>query len=123
MFGGGGGDLIFGGSGSDDLRGGRGDDTLHFESLVHSKPGSGRDRILDFGNGDDLIDLSDIDAKTNKSGDQKFTYIGKDSFSGTAGELRFSSGVLKADVDGDGEVDFEVRLMDVSSLSASDILL
>ena len=82
-------DNLFGGRGADETRGGKGDDTLHFESLDLSKPGSSRDRLLDFGNGDDVIDLTDIDAKANKSGNQSFTYIQNDSFSGAAGELRF----------------------------------
>ena len=123
LRGGDGADNLIGGRGADEMRGGKGDDTFHFEYLGHSKPGSSRDRILDFEKGDDLIDLTEIDARTGASGNQKFKYIGKQGFSESAGELRFNGWALKADVDGDGEADFAVRLMDVSSLSSSDILL
>ena len=60
LEGGSGDDLLRGGPGNDTLKGGSGDDTFGFV------PGrSGNDTILDFGNGDDKIDLTafeDIDS-------------------------------------------------------------
>ena len=52
LEGGAGNDLLRGGPGSDSLEGGEGDDTFHFA------PRSGDDIVLDFGNGEDRMDLS-----------------------------------------------------------------
>jgi len=58
----------------------------------------------------DVIDLSTIDADTTWSGNQSFTYIGGNAFSGEAGELNFRSGIISGDVNGDGYADFQIRV-------------
>ena len=53
----------------------------------------------------DIIDLSAIDADSRAAGQQSFTYVGAEQFSGQAGELRFSERFLRADLDGDMRTD------------------
>ena len=55
LFGGGGADQLIGGDGNDELTGGNGPDTF-----VYLDRKEGHDRILDFKDGTDLIDLSAI---------------------------------------------------------------
>lgn len=80
LTGGGADDVLIGGSGADKLKGGRGDDTFRYLWMTGTKAET-RDTILDFGfgsksRGDDVIDLSKIDANTGKSGDQAFKFGG-----------------------------------------------
>jgi serralysin len=113
LLGGGGNDLLVGGSGSDVLVGGAGADMFQF-SDYQSGLGSSADRITDFMQGEDSIDLSSIDADLWTQGNQAFTFIGGAAFSGTAGELRFgfdgTDTWLQGDKDGDGVADFEIVL-------------
>ncbi len=125
MYGGSGKDLLVGGSGSDLLVGGSGADTFRFTSIADSKVGSTlRDIIDDFdpGGDGDKIDLSAIDANSNTSTNNKFTFIGKAGFSGTAGELRYSGTIISGDVDGDGTADFQIDA-GLTKYYASDFLL
>ncbi|MBX9459327.1 MAG: cadherin domain-containing protein [Rhizobium sp.] len=115
LKGGAGDDRLIGGGGADRLSGGAGADTFVFTAVRHSTPDA-FDVITDFnGRRGDIIDLSRIDADTGRSGNQSFDFIGRDDFSGTAGELRFekSNGrtVVEADVDGDGDADFVLHLL------------
>ncbi len=80
LTGGGADDVLIGGSGADELKGGRGDDTFRYLWMTGTKAET-RDSILDFGfgsksRGDDVIDLSEIDADTGKSGNQAFKFGG-----------------------------------------------
>lgn len=125
MFGGSGNDLLVGGTGSDLLVGGSGADTFRFTSIADSKVGSTlRDIIDDFNPGSegDRIDLRSIDANINTSADNKFSFIGKAGFSGTAGELRYSGTIISGDVDGDGVADFQIDA-GLTKYYASDFLL
>jgi Ca2+-binding RTX toxin-like protein len=120
-------DDLFGGSSPDRLTGGLGRDDFIYTKVSDSKPGSFRDTILDFKRGQDDIDLRAIDADTSKnSGNDKFKFIGKDAFKGGGGELRYkdhgSTCTAQADVNGDKDVDFEIKV-NVGSLSSSDFLL
>jgi len=54
--------------------------------------------------------------------DQKFKFIGDAEFT-KAGQLRFADNILQADINGDGDPDFAVRLIGVDVLSAADMLL
>jgi serralysin len=95
ITGGGGDDVLVGGKGGDVLTGGAGGDTFDFNKLSESRARlDAADAIGDF-EGPDVIDLQEIDADTGSAGNQAFSFIGKDAFSGTAGELRFEvSGIL-----------------------------
>lgn len=147
LYGGAGNDTLFGGLGSDRLSGGWGDDVIYGNSdRPYEDPGLGNDTLTGGAGADtfvyvivessidtitdfsaaqgDLIDLSAIDADNGANRrDDAFVYIGSKSFSGAAGELRFKSGVLQADVDGDKVADLTVKLTGVTSLSRSNIIL
>lgn len=100
-------DTINGGAGDDSLSGGSGRDVFLFTEL------GGRDEIEDFRKGSDKIDLSDLDAITGNAGHDSFRWIGKNAFSGAAGELRsYREGgdyFLAGDVDGDRVADFVIQ--------------
>jgi Ca2+-binding RTX toxin-like protein len=118
-------DVLVGGSNMDVLIGGSGADAFVF-ALVSDSPVSAAlgDEIRDFSSAQgDFIDLSVIDARSDVSGNQAFSYLGDAAFSGTAGELRFAGGLLEADTDGNGSADFRVQVTGVTSLSAGDFLL
>lgn len=127
LTGGAGNDALIGGSGADKLYGGSGADAFVFQALSDSNV-STRDMIYDFSRvGGDKIDLSAIDARTTASGNQAFTFIGSDLFSQTAGELRYSkiSGdtYIYGDVNGDGGIDFSIRLDAAINMLATDFIL
>jgi len=123
LIGGGGNDILIGGLGADTLTGGAGADIFRFSALNESNT-LGFDTITDFDAAElDKIDLSRLDASPRAGGNQAFTFIGASSFSGTAGQLSFSAGVLTADVDGDGNVDFGIYLTGVTGLTASQFFL
>ena len=118
LKGGTGNDKLIGGLGADDLYGGTGADKFIFKVIAESTVASkGRDTIFDFKASEgDKIDLSLIDASTKSGGNQAFSFIGTDSFSKTAGELRVvklkSDTYIYADVNGDGKSDFAIHLDD-----------
>ncbi len=124
LDGGNGQDTLIGGNGRDLLTGGIADDFFVFNDAGESGLGSSADRIQDFGNGVDLIDLRGIDANTSTGADDAFVFIGTSAFSGTAGELNYTpSGRLSGDIDGDGTADFSIVLVGAPGLSAGDFLL
>jgi Ca2+-binding RTX toxin-like protein len=73
LKGGTGADALWGGAGRDSLWGGRGQDSFAFKTASHAKG----DKIMDFRHGD-KIDLSGIDARQSKAGDQRFIFDGAD---------------------------------------------
>lgn len=86
------------------------------------------DIILDFTPGEDVIDLSAIDARTNNAlPNDEFTFIGAAAFTNVAGQLRYvAAGAftnLQMDVDGNGTVDMLIRLSGTLALSAQDFVL
>ena len=120
----GGNDTLRGGLGKDALLGGIGRDVFDFNSLAEAGSGALSDRIVDFNHSqNDKIDLLSIDANSNAVGNQAFHFIGGQGFHGTAGELRFSGGVLRGDTDGDGVANFEIAVSNTSSLVVTDFVL
>lgn len=126
LDGGAGDDLLIGGAGSDVLTGGTGGDLFRF---AHGDSGTGAaaDRITDFANTVDKIDLRGIDANSVTAGDQAFSFIGTAAFSGNAGELRYAlDGTdtrLQGDYTGDGVADFEIVFAGNLTLFATDFYL
>jgi serralysin len=120
ITGGAGDDFLTGGLGRDQMVGSAGADRYDFNALAESVVGANRD-VVYFEHDGDRIDLSNIDANSTVGGNQAFTFIGGSAFS-SAGQLRFSSGVLQADVNGDGNADFEVRVV-TGSLASGDFFL
>ena len=140
MDGGAGNDVLEGGAGTDVLRGRGGEDELSggedldfytggtgadvfvFRSITHAGIGAQRDQILDFEQGLDVINVVGMSP-------------GVFEFRGTAGfapsgnpELRLfetptGSTIVQVDVDGDGSVDAEIRVANVTGLTAEDFAL
>jgi subtilisin-like proprotein convertase family protein len=116
-------DNLQGAQGADTLAGGTGADKFIYLSLLDSPLGASADTITDFAAGSDKIDLAKIDANTFLKRDQAFSFIGSNTFSGTAGELNLVGGILSGDVNGDTVADFEIILTGISVLSATDFIL
>ncbi len=128
LKGGNGDDTITGGPGRDMMSGGHGFDTFNFNSLADSAANGQRNHILDFKQGEDVIDLSTIDAKAGVNGNQAFHFIGSAPLSGTAkGELHaVNSGantLVAGDTNGDGSADFSILVVGVHGLTAEDFVL
>jgi len=101
-------DVLVGGVDGDTLTGGLGDDVFHYDKVGDSGK-RGVDTITDLGNGNDQIDLHDIDADIHTAGNQDFHIVKK--FDGNAGEitLRYDAAhertIISLDVTGDGQAD------------------
>ncbi|HEX8238151.1 MAG TPA: hypothetical protein VF574_00240 [Allosphingosinicella sp.] len=126
LDGGSGDDLLIGGAGADVLSGGSGGDLFRF-SQGDSGTGASADRISDFVNWVDKVDLRGVDANAALAGDQAFSFIGTAAFSGSAGELRYAfDGTdtrLQGDSTGDGIADFEIVFTGNVTLFATDFYL
>ena len=129
LLGGDGDDVLVGGRGADVLTGGEGSDSFEFRGWRQSETGA-HDVITDFDATEgDVIDLSRIDAVRGRRdpGDQSFDFVGQDAFSGTPGELRVvdlgDDLLLQADRSGDGVADLEILLLDVTQITAGDLIL
>ncbi|MGB1416911.1 MAG: FKBP-type peptidyl-prolyl cis-trans isomerase [Synechococcus sp.] len=108
-------DQLTGGRGADVLLGGKSKDTFQYLSVKESPAVEGKsDHLLDFGRRD-KIDLQEL-------GDE-LQFIGRDPFSGTAGDLRFSAGRLELDQDGDGSADFALLMPGTKTLKATNLIL
>lgn len=118
--GGGGGDTITGGLGKDTMTGGAGNDLFMFTDAAESAVGNLRDRITDFTQGADRINVSAM---------ASFTFIGGTAFDGSGNaELRFiqtanGTTTVQGDVDGNGTRDFEIRLDGLFTLLQDDFVL
>jgi Ca2+-binding RTX toxin-like protein len=120
LIGGAGEDLLEGDLGADSITGGLGADRFVYRIAAEA---SG-DVIADFSVAQgDRIDLRPIDANPGLSGNQAFAWIGDTEFGHVAGQLRFASGMLEGDVNGDSVADFQIGLSGVASLSAANIWL
>jgi trimeric autotransporter adhesin len=119
-------DTLIGGQGVDLLTGGSGNDAFQFAGYDTGLD-TGADRITDFTSGADIIDLTRVDANTLDEGDQAFSFIGSQSFSGAAGELRYEQNAgdtwLEWDDNGDGVADFAIVFAGSVTPVATDILL
>src|SRR5690606_2064018 len=85
------GDILEGGADFDSLNFSTGDDTGIYktvEDIGKGKVNGVIERITRFDKGDDLIDLSAIDANGSAAKNGKFKFIGSKAFSDTRGELR-----------------------------------
>ena len=110
------------GAGRDVFVGGEGADTFDFSQLQNGVLRLGE--VLDFSVArGDKLDVSKIDANSQLAGNQNFSFVGEQDFSGVAGELRFSQRLLQGDINGDGVADFEIKLVGVLELKQDDILL
>lgn len=123
LNGGAGGDWLYGQLGTDSLTGGAAGDVFVFDDLSEMGLGVARDVITDFVHGQDIIRLTLVDANVDAVGDQGFTFIGSAGFSGAAGEVRYSGGVLQGNVDAGVTVDFEIRILGGPVITLTDLHL
>jgi Ca2+-binding RTX toxin-like protein len=121
-------DSLVGDLGKDTLTGGAGADRYYFTATGDSVVGANADVITDFSHVQaDIIDVNIIDANTGVAGNQAFSFIGLNLYSGVAGQLRYSvvNGVttIAGDVNGDKVSDFHITLTGSIALVAADFLL
>ncbi|WP_342238050.1 calcium-binding protein [Inquilinus sp. OTU3971] len=121
-------DILSGRGGKDTLTGGAGADRFTFAAPGDSVVGANADVVTDFSHAqDDEIDLIAMDANSGADGNQAFSFIGANLYSGVAGQLRFSiaNGVttVAGDVDGDAVSDFHITLTGSINLVAADFVL
>jgi Ca2+-binding RTX toxin-like protein len=122
-------DTLIGAVGADTLRGGTGSDHFVFVRQTDSgKTAATSDLIADFVRGQDVIDLSGVDARTNNAApNDAFTFIGAAAFTNVAGQVRYASaaGVTTVimDMDGNGTADMTIRLTGILALTAQDFIL
>ena len=130
LAGGNGKDILYGGEKTDTLIGGLKADRFVFRDTSDSPSFRKADRIVDFNStqGDRII-LKAIDAKADAPGNDAFTFIGRDGYSDTSGELRYvlrpakDKTVILGDTDGDGRSDLVIAMDGLQLLHASDFIL
>ncbi|MGD9511808.1 MAG: calcium-binding protein, partial [Geminicoccaceae bacterium] len=114
-----------GGLGKDRYTGGGGRDLYDLNAVAESPAGAGRDVITDFAPGQDLIDLSGIDADSTIPGDQSFRWVGQAALTG-AGQLgyyvRGGNTIVRASTNADGAAVLEVQLGGKRTLTAGDFV-
>jgi Ca2+-binding RTX toxin-like protein len=128
-------DIVRAGRGADTIEGGLGRDRLYagrdtdadvfiFNShLDSSRGGSLRDKIFQFDSGEDVIDLSGIDANTATQENDLFGFSGYSAAANSVWLRDTGNHILvRADVDGDRRYDFEVQLVRLSSMSEDDFI-
>jgi len=118
LDGGAGNDILIAGAGYDQIKGNTGADRFQFDSVTDAWASGTKDVIWDFVSGVDRIDLSGIDANPNVAGDQAFAV---DDLSYAPG-----TGILQADVGGNGTYDLQLQLglfLHPSTLLVADLIL
>lgn len=122
-------DWLEGGAARDRFYGGAGADTFVFrDGDLAGLTSSTSDQIHDFSQADgDRIRLSLIDSDATLAGDQAFSFVGTNAFSGTAGELRFEqiggNTYVQGDTNGDGVADFWIRVDGLHTFVSGDFIL
>ncbi|WP_280739651.1 M10 family metallopeptidase C-terminal domain-containing protein [Mameliella alba] len=115
-------DELAGGLGRDFLTGDQGADFFVFRSLAETVVGANRDQILDFEQGVDLISVAGLSPGV-------FEFRGTAAFAPSGNpELRLletatGSTIVQLDNDGDGLADAEIRVANVTGLTADDFVL
>lgn len=134
LFGGSSADMLHGGLGRDELTGNGGADVFVFQDtdirfrngLLQDASGLS-DSVRDFQKRVDKIDLSLIDTRLLKFGDQAFDYLGLGGFTKERGQVRWEwshgNTLVQGDLDGNGRADFTITLLGEVSLLKGDFLL
>ncbi len=121
-------DTLVGGTGKDVLYGGADNDCdiFVFKSADESGLRARADAICDFTSGVDLIDLTLIDAQATNSdtGDAAFLFSRTTAAAFSVWYAKSGQDlIVHADVTGDAKADFQIRLVDTSTLAIYDFLL
>lgn len=133
--GGAGADIIVGGLGRDTLIGGMGNDVFDFNSI--SETGNSDttcDVINDFLQGFDKIDLSTIDASSAVGGNNAFVFNGTGPITtSSSGEIRYQRfdnigtdndyTMIYGDTNATASAEFQIKLVGLYTLTASDFVL
>lgn len=119
---------LTGGRGVDHLTGGGGADVFVFAARDTGGSAATADVINDFAPGQDVIQLSAIDADVTSPGtNQAFAFIGTEAFGHHAGELRVATlagdTLVEGDTNGDGVADLVIVLAGTVALTAGDFVL
>ncbi len=115
-------DDLAGGLGRDFLTGGQDADNFVFRALAETVVGANRDQILDFEQGADSIVVAGLSPGV-------FEFRGTAAFAPSGNpELRLfetptGSTIVQLDADGDGIADAEIRVANVTGLTAEDFVL
>lgn len=123
LVGGSGDDRLIGGAGTDNLTAGTGADTYAFGALSDMGVGALRDVINGFKSTEgDLLDFTGLDANPLTTAVDAFTFIGSNAFdpADATGQLRFADGILYGSVNAGATPEFEIQLVGVQELHASD---
>ena len=126
LFGGAGADTFFGGLGADKMAAGvdTAKDTFLYNSVAESRAVAAHDQIFQFESGEDVIDLSAIDANNASAGDQAFTFTGLTATANSVWlETDGANLLVFADVTGDAVADFEIQMVNTSTLVETDFVL
>jgi Ca2+-binding RTX toxin-like protein len=122
-------DKLLGGRGDDELTGGGGADIFIYKAQDESRAGAGSsDTVVDFSQAEgDRVNLRSLFASFTGNADAHLHWIGKDDFSGTAGELHAvtenGKTRLEADLDGGGAADFVVLFEAAINFRGADLIL
>ena len=119
-------DDLHGGAGYDVMTGGTGYDAFIFGAVTNSVAGGYRDRITDFQEDIDYIDLSKIDASVFSAGNQAFRFIGAHSFTAAAQLSYAFSGndtIISANTDNDAAAEFQIALNGRHYMIGGDFIL
>ena len=123
LHGGTGNDRLFGGTGKDLMTGGWGADSFMFRTAWEAGSGAQADVITDFTHGVDTINLAAIDANAHVITNQAFGFIGTAAFTHVEGQLRYASGIVEGDTNGDAVADFSIWIANLAALTQSDFIL
>jgi Ca2+-binding RTX toxin-like protein len=132
LNGGAGNDLLNGGTGSDTLTGGIGNDIFDYNATMDSPVGAGmRDVITDFGNGNDRIDLSSMDADKTAASDQAFAFVEDPTSAVQAGSITWEQigandtamTIVRGNIVGNTPENFEIQLTGHVALTEGDFIL
>lgn len=124
-------DILLGGAGLDRLTGGADKDVFDYNAIAESVVGSTRDKIFDFVSGTDKIDLASIDANSATLNNNAFAFAGTAAtphsvwyvVADADGDTVADDIIVRGDVDGNTTADFEIGLLNIASVSASDFAL
>ena len=120
LRGGSGQDILYGGLGQDFLTGGTDADSFVFADMTETAVGAARDQILDFEQGIDRIELTSMSPGM-------FSFVGTGGF-GAANQIRVietaaGSSIVQINLDANLAADAEIRLANVTGLTADDFAL